>query len=324
MVSVQCKTVSRLIGMLMLAASSLVAAQAQDYPTRPIRLVVPYPPGGTTDVIARTVADQLSTRLKQPVVVDPRPGGNTLIGGGIVANAAADGYTLLFIGGSSMTSVYNKQVPFDLWTALTPVAPLYQGAYFLLVNKNLPVSDVKEFVAYARTNPGKLNYGSSGPGTMLATEAFKAAAGIDMTQIPYKGSSPVTMALVSNEINVVFDAIVSYRPHLQSGSLKMLGSGGRKRSADFPNAPTMPESGYPGFVTVFNGGVWAPAGTPPAIIARLNRELNAIAQTPQFREKTQLAGAEPMLGTPEDFGTTIRNEVEFWMRAAQMAKYVPD
>jgi len=310
------------------AALALCAAagmgQAQDYPAKAIRLVVPYPPGGTTDVVARDVAEQLSIRLKQPVIVDSKPGGNTLIGGNIVANAQPDGYTLLFIGGSSMTTVYNKTVPFDLWTALTPVAPLYQGPYFVMVSKSLPANNIPELVQYAKAHPGKLNYGASGPGTMLAAEAFKAAAGINLTHVPYKGSSPVTMALIADEIQVVFDAIVSYRPHLQVGKFKLIGSAGARRSADFPNAPTMIESGFPGFITGFNGGVWAPAGTPRPIIDRLNRELNAITETAQFRERTRQAGAEPLSGSPENFGNIIRNEVGFWTRAAQAANYKPE
>lgn len=320
--------ISRRNLLALLAVFTLLATgnltQAQDYPSKPIRLIVPYPPGGTTDLVARTVAEQLSARLKQPVIVDPRPGGNTLIGGNVVANAQPDGHTLLFIGGSSMTTVYNKTVPFDLWTALTPVAPLYQGAYFLMVGKSVPANNIRELVSYAKANPGKLNYGASGPGTMLATEAFKAAAGIDMVQVPYKGSSPLTLALIADEVQVAFDAIVTYRPHLQSGQFKIIGSGAGKRASDFPNAPTVAESGFPGFTTVFNGGVWAPGGTPRPIIERLNRELNAIAETPQFRERARQAGAEPIFGSPEDWGNIIRNEVGFWTKAAQAANYKPD
>lgn len=309
---------------LLLGAAAAQPALAQEYPARSIRLVVPYSAGGTTDVVARVVAEQLSERLKQPVVVDPKPGGNTLVGGNMVANAPPDGYTLLFIGGSSMSSVYNRNPPFDMWKALTPVAPLYQGAYFLMASKDLPVNSIPEFLNYAKAHPGKLNYGASGPGTMLAMEALKSAAGLDIAYVPYKGSSPVTIALLSNEVQVVLDAIVTYRPHLQAGKLKILGSGGRSRSADFPNLPTVAESGFPGFLTVFNGGIWAPAGTPRAIVERLNRELNSIAQTPKFREATRAAGAEPLTGSPEDFGNIIRTEVDFWVRAAKAANYRPD
>ncbi|QHE83694.1 Bug family tripartite tricarboxylate transporter substrate binding protein [Hydrogenophaga sp. BPS33] len=316
------RLLATLLGGLLLGAV-LTAVQAQTYPAKAIRLVVPYPPGGTTDVVARHVATQLSERLGQPVVVDAKPGGNTLIGGQIVAGAAPDGYTLLFIGGSSMTSVYNKHVPFDLWTALTPVAPLYQGAYFLMTSRQLPVSTIGEFLAHARAHPGKLNYGASGPGTMLAMEALKTAAGLDIKEIPYKGSSPVTLALLSNEIQVVLDAIVTYRPHLQADKLKIIGSGGRARSADFAQVPTLAETGFPGFQTVFNGGVWAPAGTPRAIVERLNRELVAISGTSGFRDVVRQAGAEPLSGSPEDFGQIIRSEVEFWTRAAKAANYQP-
>lgn len=320
-------TTRRLLCAALAAATLAVvagSAAAQDYPARPIRLVVPYPAGGTTDVVARVVAEQLGERLKQAVVVEPRPGGNTMVGANLVVNAAPDGYTLLFIGGSSLSSVYNKRPPFDLWTALTPVAPLYQGAYFLMTSKELPVNSIPEFLAYAKAHPGQLNYGASGPGTMLAMEALKSAAGVDITHVPYNGSAPVTMGLLSNDIQVVLDAIVTYRPHLQAGKLKIIGSGGRARASDFPNLPTLAESGFPGFMTVFNGGVWAPAGTPRPVIDRLNRELNAIAQTPKFREATRLSGAEPLTGSPEDFGNVIRTEVDFWVRAAKAANYRPD
>jgi tripartite-type tricarboxylate transporter receptor subunit TctC len=318
------RTVAARLGALLLGAFAAHPALAQEYPVRPIRLVVPYSPGGTTDVVARVVAEQLAERLKQPVLVDPKPGGNTLVGGNIVANAAPDGYTLLFIGGSSMSSVYNRNPPFDMWKAFTPVAPLYQGAYFLMTSKELPVNSMAEFLAYARAHPGKLNYGASGPGTMLAMEALKSAAGLDITHVSYKGSSPVTVALLSDEVQVVLDAIVTYRPHLEAGKLKILASGGKARASDFAKLPTVAESGFPGFLTVFNGGVWAPTGTPRAIVERLNRELNAIAQTPKFREATRLAGAEPLTGSPEDFGNTIRTEMDFWVRAAKAANYKPD
>ncbi|HEX2546968.1 MAG TPA: tripartite tricarboxylate transporter substrate binding protein [Ramlibacter sp.] len=270
------------------------------------------------------MATLLSERLGQAVVVENRPGGNTLIGGQAVATAPRDGYTLLFVGGASLSSVFNRSPPFDMWTALTPVAPLYQGSYFLFTSAQLPVRTSQEFIAHARANPGKLNYGASGPGTMLAMEAFKAAAGLDITYIPYKGSSQVSAALASNEIQALFDAMASNRALLQAGKVKLVAAAASKRAADAPDTPTLAEAGYPSIAAGFNGGVWAPAGTPRAVIDRLNRELAQVRQSPQFAERVRAAGAEPVSGSPEDFGRIIRSELDFWRQAAAKANFQPE
>lgn len=311
------------LAVAVLGAAAL-PAPAQQWPDKPIRLVVPYPPGGATDVIGRTVATLLAERLGQAVLVDNRPGGNTLIGGQAVATAPRDGYTLLFVGGASLSSVFNRNPPFDMWTALTPVAPLYQGSYFLFTSAQLPVQTPQEFIAYARARPGKLNYGASGPGTMLAMEAFKAAAGLDIVYIPYKGSSQVSAALAGNEIQALFDAMASNRALLQAGKVKLVAAAARKRAVDAPDTPTLAEAGHASIVAGFNGGIWAPAGTPRAVIDRLNRELAQVQQSPQFAERVRAAGAEPVVGSPEDFGRVIRAELDFWKQAATQANFRPE
>ena len=302
---------------------SPLQAVAQQYPNKPLRLIVPFAAGGTTDVLARTVAEQLGASVKQAVIVENRTGGNSLVGGQVVASATPDGYTLLFVGGASLSTVFNKTVPFDFWTALTPVAPLYQGGYFLVVNSSFPANTFKEFLAYVKERPGKLNYGGFG-GIVLATEALKAAAGLDVVHIPYKGSAPMTAALLSGEIQMAFDAIVSYRALIQAGRIKVLANGGATRSTEYPDVPTVAESGFPGFLTAFNGGVWAPAGTPRDSITLLNRELNVITRNPTYRERVRNAGAEVNAGSPEDLHRTIKTEIDFWTKVAAAVNFRPE
>lgn len=307
-------------------AASIVAgaAGAQAFPAKPIRLIVPFTAGGVTDTVARTAAGLLAERLGQAVLVENRPGGNTLIGAQVVTAAAPDGYTLLFVGGAGLSSVFNRNPPFDMWQALTPVGGLYQGTYFLFVNPTLPVKTAQEFVAYAKARPGQLSYGASGAQTMLAMEGLKAATGADITYIPYKGSSEVTNALVGNQIQAFFDSISSNRALVESGRIRVIANAASKRSPDEPNVPTLDEAGIHGVGAVFRGGVWAPAGTPPAVIERLNRELNTIQRAPPFLERLKFAGVEPLGGSADDYGRAIRAELELWKRAAAHAKYQPE
>lgn len=299
-------------------------AHGADFPNRPLKMVVPFPAGGTTDLVARVAAERLGTVLKQPVVVENRPGGNTVLGGTAVVNSPADGYTMLFVGGSSMTTVFNKSVPYELFTALAPVAPLYQGPFYLFASTAVPANNLKELVAYAKAHPGKLDYGSAVSTTMMSMEALKAAAGIEVQHVPYKGSAPVTAALLANEVQLAFDGIASNRAHVAAGKMKIIAVGGRKRTEEFPNVPTVAESGYPGFLTVFNGGAWVPKGTPKEVIDVLNRAFNEVTRTPEYKAVAAKAGTEALNGTPEDFRHQIETELAFWAAAAKVAKYVPE
>jgi len=298
-------------------------AAADDYPSRPIKFVVPYAPGGATDLLGRSMGQKLEQRLRQPVIIENKPGGNTIIGGQVVLNAPADGYTLLYIGGSSMTTVFNKTVPFDLLKDFVPIVSLYQGPYILFVNAALPVNTYQEFVAYAKANAGKLNYGSAAPSAMLSMEAFKARAGIDLVHVPYKGSAPTTAALVANEVQAAFDNPVTYLPHVKAGRLRAIGVGGARHSSLLPDVALIPD-GYPGFQTVFNGGLWAAARTPKDIVDKLNREMNAIVALPDIQERVAATGAYSPGGSPEDFRRIIQAELEFYGTAARQSGYKPE
>ena len=300
-----------------------LACAADDYPTRPIRFVVPYPPGGTTDVLGRGMGQKLSERLKQPVLIDNKPGGNTLIGAQAALAAPADGYTLMYIGGSSTTTVFNKTVSFDLLKDFIPVVSLYQGPYMLFVPASLPVKDYKEFIAYAKANPGKLNYGSAAPSAMLSMEAFKARAGINLVHIPYKGSNPTTTALLSNEIQAAFDSAITYAAHVKSGKLKAIGVGGPRATALLPDVPLITDT-FPGFATLFNGGLWAKTGTPKDIVDKLNREMNIIIQMPDIQALVASTGAYTPGGSSDDFRHIIESELEFYGNAAKMSGYKPE
>lgn len=297
-------------------------AQASDYPNRPIKLIVPFPPGGVTDTLARVAATVLSQRVKQPVMVDNRPGGNTLIAGQAVVNSLPDGYTLLFSGGTSMSTVFNKKVPYELMTALKPVAPLYQGPYFLFVSNAVPASNLKQFVEYTKANPDKLHFASAGPPTMLAMEALKAAAGLDLVHVPYKGSAPLSTALLANEIEAAFESIVPNGAYAKAGKLKLLAHSGARRLADFPDVPTLSESGYP-IVAGIIGGVWAPAATPQAVVEKLTAEFNAVVNSPEFKERVRSAGYEVLTGSAEDFRRTVQADIDFWRATAKSSNYVP-
>lgn len=320
--SVRRKLCAALMGLPLASAAGHAAAEG--YPAKAIRLIVPFPAGGVTDSVARVSANLLADRLGQPVLVDNRPGGNTLIGANLVATAAADGYTLLFVGGAGLSSVFNKKPPFDMWKALTPVGGLYEGTYYLFVNPSLPVTTPQELVAYSKAKPGQLSYGASGAQTMLAMEGFKAATGADLTYIPYKGSSEVTNALVGNQIQAFFDSISSNRAMANTGRIRVIASAAASRQAEDPKVPTLKESGIHDVAAVFRGGVWAPAGTPSPVVERLNLELNAIQRMPQFLERLKFAAVVPMGGSPDDFGRAIRAELELWKRAAAFAKYEPE
>ncbi|QHE84506.1 Bug family tripartite tricarboxylate transporter substrate binding protein [Hydrogenophaga sp. BPS33] len=311
-------------GLVFACALGVLSASAQTYPSRPITLVVPYSAGGTVDTLARAAAEGLAARLGQGVVVENRPGGNAIVAARFVANAEPNGYTLLFVGGSVLSKVFQKDPPINMATDFVPIAPLYQGPFVLAVGAKVPARTLAEFISYAKANPGVLNYGSAAPNAMMSMEALKAAAGIDVKHIPYKGGANVTTALLSNEVQAAFEGITSFRAHAASGAMKILAVGANRRLEEIPDVPTIAESGYPGFLTVFSGGLWAPAKTPAAVVQRLNHELLAVAKSPAFVDRVRLAGAAPVAGTPEELPAMVRAEVSFWTEAARRAGYVPE
>ncbi|MEN9416712.1 MAG: hypothetical protein RI988_332 [Pseudomonadota bacterium] len=304
---------------------SVSVASAQSWPTaKPIRMVIPFPAGGATDIVGRTVAQKLATVLGQQVVIDNKPGAGGTIGADLVAKAPADGYTILMSTSSthSIGPALNPKIPYDAFKDFTAVAHVANAPSVLVVGRNFPASTVQELVALLKRNPGRYNFGSSGIGTYphLSAEMFKwRAGGLFVVHIPYRGTGLVITDLVAGQIAFLMDSIVSAQPHIADGKVKPLAVSGSRRSASAPNVPTFAEAGIPGMDFSNWFGVLVPAGTPSEIVQRLNRELNAVVRSPEVVERLQRAGADPVTGTPEQFAKTYRDEYENWKAVIQRA-----
>jgi tripartite-type tricarboxylate transporter receptor subunit TctC len=293
---------------------------AQGYPSKPIRLVVPFPAGGATDLLARSLAQRLAQGLGQTVVVENKSGGGGSLGSAEVAKAAPDGYTLLITTSSthSIGPHLNPKLPYKTTgpnSDFTPIAHVADATNVLLVPIDLPVANVKQLTAYAKARPGQLNYASSGNGTIvhLTTEAFKAQAGIYVTHIPYRGTALAIPDLVSNKVQILFDSIVSGMPHVKDGKLKALAVTGRTRSGLAPELPTVSESGLPGFVSTTSFGIYGPRGLPADIGARLNDEFNKAMQSAEMRERLARLGADvAAANTPVQFAAMVQADSERW------------
>jgi tripartite-type tricarboxylate transporter receptor subunit TctC len=305
---------------LSLAAASFFA-QAQQWPSKPITIIVPFPPGGFNDTLARTLSAELPKVLGQPVIVENKAGGNSIIGTEFVARAAPDGHTL-FIGATPMAVLQHLyKTSFDAgkdFSAITIGGITYN---VLVARPSLPASNVKELVALAKANPGKLNYASTGNGSSnhLAFELFKSMSGTQITHIPYKGSAPAVTDLVGDRVDVMFNLIPNVMEQVKAGRLKVLGISGDQRSALVPDVPTIAEGGVPGFAFSVWIGVLAPAGTPKPIIDRLHQEIVKIVSSPEVRERFAKQGVEVAPQTPEQFNAYLRSEVERWGKVVKDA-----
>ena len=300
---------------LILACCALVAlpACAQDYPRRPVRLIVPFPPGGGNDIVARAVAQELGKSLGQQFVVDNRAGAGGAIGAELAARSPADGYTL-FLGGVGSHVVnpsLNAKLSYDPIRDFAPVTLIASAPSVLVVNPSLQASSVAEFTALAKANPGKLNYASNGNGSsaQLAAVLYESMAGVRMVHVPYKGVAPALVDLMSGEVQLMFGTLVAILPHIKAGRLRALAVTGRNRSALLPEVPTLAESGLPGYEAGSWYGILAPAATSGAIVARLNAEINAAIRQPEVRERLAAEGAEVIGGTPEEFAVHIGSEL---------------
>jgi tripartite-type tricarboxylate transporter receptor subunit TctC len=296
------------------------AACAQDYPSRPIRIIDAYPPGGTSDVVARIIAQRLTENLGQQVVLDNRPGGNAVIGTDLAAKAPADGYTLLVFT-STLTiqpSIY-KNLPYDVRKDFAPIALTYNITNALVINPATPAGNLKEFIALVRAKPGMMTYGSggTGTGTHLAMELLRSMADLRMTHIPYKGIAPAVADIVGGHIDCAFATMSSVVALVKAGKLRALAVSTAQRSAALPDVPTADEAGVPGYLSPNAGGMLAPAKTPRAIVARLNMEIVRILETKDIRERFMSLGAEPVGGTPEKFGAFISSEIDKWARVVK-------
>jgi tripartite-type tricarboxylate transporter receptor subunit TctC len=297
------------------ACAISLARAADDYPTRAVRVIVPFAPGGGTDVVGRILAQQLSQRLGQSFVVENRPAGSGIVGAELVAKAQGDGYTLLFAFSSlSSSAKLISHLPYDPVADFAPVALATTSPLVLFLHPSVPAKDLREFIAYARANPGKLNYGSSGPGSSphLATELLMSLAGIQMTHIPYKGIAPAITAQLANEVQMSFTPIAVGMPHAKAGRLRALASGGLQRSVAIPDVPTIAESGLPGFEVIGWWGMLAPAKTPRAVVMLLNREVRAVLEVPEVKRNLVEQGMDPAGGPPEEFAALIRADMDKW------------
>jgi tripartite-type tricarboxylate transporter receptor subunit TctC len=286
------------------------------YPSRPIRLIVPFPPGGSTDILARALGEKLAQGLGQPMVIDNRPGAGGSIGAEAAARAAPDGHTLMMghLGTLAANPAIYKNLPYDPVKSFAPVSLMAIVPSVLVVNPSLPVASAAELIAYAKTHPGKLAYGSAGNGSTshLTTEYFKLITGTDILHVPYKGVGPMLTDLVSGQLSIGLNGAPAVMAHVNSGRLRALAVTSLKRLEALPQVPTLDEAGVHGFDAAGWYGVVAPAGTPQPIVARLNSEIARAMRTPELRSRLDSEGALPVAGTPEEFAAFIRTEIARW------------
>ncbi len=295
-------------------------AQMPAWPTKPIRLVVPYTPAGGTDILGRLLSRRLSDALGVPVLIDNRPGSDGSIGTEVVAKSPPDGYTLLIDGTSQAYNVaLGKKLPYDAARDLAPIVQTANQQVLLLVNAKLPVTTLAGLIDYAKANPGKLSYGSSSNANALPMELLKSMTGTDIVHVPYRGSGPMLNDLLGGQVELAMSGAAAPLPHVKAGKLRVLGIGDDRRSPSLPEFPTIAEAGIPGFQTLQWSGMYAPQGTPRAIIDRVNREVVAILQDPVFRQQMVDAGFDVVQGpnTPERWGELVAAEVAKWSRIAR-------
>ena len=298
-------------------------AQAPEWPNRPVRFIVPYPPGGPTDIMGRIVAQAVQGPLGQPFVVENRAGANGLIGSEQAARAAPDGSTFLVNGSAHVIVPHlTPNMPIDVLADFAPVTNIAAVPLWLVVNPALPVRSVAEFIAYARANPGKIAYASSSSGgaTHLAGELFKQLTGTDMVHVPYRGSGPAVQDLIAGNVQCMFDSVPSSAASARDGRLRALGVTTKSRIAPFPDLPTIAEAGVPGYEIATWYGIWAPARTAPAIIARLQQAVASAARTPETRARFDALGAEPVADSPEDYARFVRTEYDRWGKLVRDAR----
>jgi tripartite-type tricarboxylate transporter receptor subunit TctC len=311
------------LGLLCICAAGTAAAQTSDagrFPTKPIRLIVPFPPAGSNDILARFIAQKLSERLPQQTIVDNRPGADGIIGTEVAARSPADGHTLLIVSISYTMNPAIHKLPYDPVKSLAPIAQIASGPNVICSHPNFAAQNVKELIALAKAKPGELRYATSGLGGVnhFQGELFNQLAKVKLTHIPYKGGGPSMIDVMSGQVEVVFGTLIQALPHIRSGKLKPLGVGSAKRSPILPQVPAIAES-VPGY----DGNIWwgmlAPAGVPEPIVNKLNGELNAILREPEMAKRLSAEAAEPVISTPEAFGKLIVTDIVKWGRTAKEA-----
>jgi len=298
------------------------ATSAQDYPTKPVRLIIPFPPGGSNDVVGRMIATHMGEHLGKQVVVDNRSGAGGVIGTEVAANAAPDGYTLLIISLAHAVNPWLYKLSYDPIKSFTPIGILASGPNVLAINPSLPVNSVKELVALAKQKPGELQYASAGVGSFqhLGGELFKLEAGVDMLHVPFKGGGPAMIDVIGGHTKLVFSSLVQTTPHIKSGKLKALATGGAKRNPVLPDVPTVAEAGVPTYEAVNWWGIVAPAGTPQPVIDKVHAALTAVQASPEVQKQFSSEGAEIVQMSPPQFGTFMENEMKKWERVVKEGK----
>src|SRR5712692_6529692 len=304
------------------ALSWPIVSQAQDYPTRPVKIVVPFGAGGPADVYSRVLAQHLSEALKQPFVVEDRPGAGSIIGSDAVAKSAPDGYTLLAMSNTHTTNeslLPNK--PFQLMRDFVPVAGINYSDLVMVIHPSVPAKNLEEFIAYAKSNPGKLNYASSGAGTPyhMAAELFKAMSGTTMVHVAHKASGEMRNSVIGGHVQMTFDAITTMAPNAMAGQVRALGTSASKRSTVLPDVPTIAEAGVPGYESTIWLGIMAPAGTPKPIVDKLNAEINKVINRAEVKAAWDQQGAVPLVMTPAEFDAYLRKDIEKWARVVKAA-----
>ena len=304
------------------AAASMGSASAQDYPTRPVKWVVGYPPGGATDIIARLLGQRLSERLGQQFVIENKPGAGNNIATESVINAEPDGYTLLFVNPANYinASLY-ANLKFNVIRDIAPVAAFNRVPNVMTVNNNVPAKTAAEFIAYVKANPGKVNLASSGNGTSvhLSGEMFMAMAGVKMQHVPYRGAAPAITDLLGGQVQLIFDNMPSILQHVRAGSVRALAVTGTARSPLLPDVPILADT-IPGYEASALFGMGAPKNTPKAVIEKLNKEVNAVLAEPAIKARLLDLGGEPLIGPPEAFGAMIAAETDKWKKVIEEAK----
>ena len=311
---------------LALAALCAGAAFAQTYPTKPLRLVIPFPPGGSNDVVGRMIAFQLSERLGKQVVADNQGGAGGIIGTEAVARATPDGHTLLLISSAYAFGASMYKLPYDPATAFTPVALLGTGPVVLAVNAKLPVNSLQDLIALAKAKPGELNYASAGVGSFqhLASALFKLQSGLDIVHVPFKGGGPAMMDVIAGNTQIAIGSLIQTLPHIRSGRLKPLGVGSAKRVPALPDVPTISEAGVPGYEATNWWGIVAPAGTPRPVIDRLHQELTVILASSETKKRFETEGGETAQLSSEEFGRFISTEIVKWAKVVKEAGIKPE
>jgi len=297
-------------------------ALAQEYPNRPVKIVVPFAAGGPADVYARFLAQRLQDSLGQPFVVEDRPGGGSVVGTEVVAKSAPDGYTLLLMSNThTVNESLMQRKPFVLTRDFVPLAPINSSDLVMVINPGVPATSLPEFIALAKSKPGKLNYASSGPGTPyhMAGELFKAMAGVDIVHVPYKESSAARVGVIGGQVDMMFDAVTVMNEQVKAGKVRALATSGKQRSAVMPGVPTLSEAGVPGYESVIWLGLIAPKGTPALIVQKLNAEVTRIVSNADVQAEWARQGAVPMTMTPDQFGRFLADDIVKWEKIVKLS-----